>query len=246
MTGRMGDATTGNVGALLAAGPWDVVAPYLTGAGIAWTPAQRALFAGIPQATIDQAGLGSPVPSAVVRDFEQGAWTASQANEQIGAGLWNPARPTIYCDQANLPGIVADGWRRDLWVAIIGWEPGDAWPAVVQQAIEAGCTVVAVQNAQNINGTYDESVVLDPTWPEASMSNFDFITGADGAVYLLNGGRMSHIPNPSDVTAIQNGTPVSAACQAQLLADFPPGNPTVTVGNVTFPPFTITGQAVPQ
>lgn len=169
MTTRlMADATHDNVHAL-AGLPLDLVAGYVTGSpDVRWQTPDWTLFPGIPHVTIDQGWTGSPVPSAVVRDFEQFAWTASWANEHIGNGLWTPARPTVYSAQDTLQGILDDGWRRDLWVALPGWQPGHLWPPVVAEAVQLGCTIVAVQNAQDVAGAYDRSVVLDPHWPGVS------------------------------------------------------------------------------
>lgn len=166
MTNRaMGDATHDNA-RILAGRPLDLVAGYVTGTpDIRWQAPDWALFPGIPHVTIDQGFANSPVPSAIVRDFEQFAWTASWANEHIGNGLWTPERPTIYSAQDTLQGILDDGWRRDLWMALPGWQPGDPWPPVVAEAIRLGCTIVAVQNRQDVVNAYDISVVLDPHWP---------------------------------------------------------------------------------
>ena len=233
MTRSMADATSGNIGNI--PGNIDVVAGYVTGTpDVQWTPADWARFPDIPHVTIDQGATGSPVPSAIVRDFEQGAWTASEANEHIGNGLWTSARPTIYCDQANLPGIIADGWRRDLWVAIIGWQPGKPWPQPVANAIAVGCTIVAVQQ-QNVNGVYDLSVVLDPTWPNMGDDPMPIAIGAAGVaeIYLLDGGKMSHIADPASLTALTQAgvkqVTVTPAALTQFLADYPPGNPPVQV-----------------
>jgi hypothetical protein len=200
---------------------------------------------------IDQ-GYQSPIVTvSTVRDVEPGAWAPGAAVDRF---TWNADRPTIYCNQATLPDVLAAGWRGDLWVAIIGWLPGDPWPAPVQAAIDAGCNVVAVQNAQNVNGTYDQSVVLDPAWPNLpNLPNqgdpMPIAIGATGVteIYLLDGGKMSHIPDPASLQALVAAgvkqVTVTPAALTQFLADFPPGTPSVTVGTVSFPTYTSTPSA---
>lgn len=164
MTRTMGDAIADNVPALAQVSGLQLVAGYVTGTpDILWTAADWAEFPGLPQVTIDQGYTGSPVPSAIVRDVEEGAWTAANA---VNMSDWTPVRPTIYCDQSDLTGVLAAGWQGDLWLAIPGWVTGQALPTA------PGCTVVAVQNQPDAgNGAYDLSVVLDPYWPlEADMA----------------------------------------------------------------------------
>lgn len=157
MTRLMGDAMHSNV-ARLPAG-LQLVGGYVTGsADILWTPADWARFPFTPHITIDQ-GFGPAVLGAIVRDVEPGAWPPQEA---VNRTSWTAARPTIYCDQWDLTragGVLACGWRGDLWLAIPGWHPGQALPPT------PGCTVVAVQNEQNVGSAYDLSVVLDDTWP---------------------------------------------------------------------------------
>lgn len=231
VTRIMGDATHANVAALAAAGPWDLVAGYDTGSpGIDWTPADVALFT-CPVLMIDQGYTGSPNLAATIRDVENGAWGPGQAVSRAG---WDVPRPTIYCTTGeagyNLAAVLADGWQGDLWLAIPGWQPGQPLPAA------PGCTIVAVQNVQGMAGAYDSSVVLDPVWPAAAANEGDLmllIRGADGAIYLLSGGRMHHVIDPASVAVYTAGgvqlLQVDAAEEAGLLADFPPGNPAVTV-----------------
>jgi len=161
MTRTMGDAIHDHVGALAAARP-QLAAGYVTGSpDIKWTAADWALF-GEPWVTIDQGFTGSPVPVAIVRDVEPGAWTPAAAVNRAG---WTAARPTIYCDRDDLSragGVLSCGWRGDLWLAYPGWQPGMALPAA------PGCNYVAVQNQFDVAGAYDLSVVLDDTWPSAA------------------------------------------------------------------------------
>lgn len=162
MTRTMGDAIHDNVAALAAAGPWDMVAGYVTGSpDILWTTADMAQFPGIPIVTIDQGFTGSPVATADVRDVENGAWTPTAAVNRAG---WTAARPTIYCNESTLPSVLAAGWQGDLWLAIVTSQPPSSPPVV------AGCTVVAVQYALSVSGAYDVSVVFDPTWPEVTVT----------------------------------------------------------------------------
>lgn len=165
MTRTMGDATHANVAALAAVPGLQLVAGYVTGsADIVWTALDWARFPRQLRITIDQ-GNGVPVPSAIVRDVEPGAWSPQAAVNRTG---WIPAtpqgtaRPTIYCDRNDLSregGVLQSGWRGDLWLAYPGWQVGQPLPTA------PGCTYVAVQNQLNVGNAYDLSVVLDPFWP---------------------------------------------------------------------------------
>jgi hypothetical protein len=249
----MGDAIHDDVSVLAGVSGLQLVAGYVTGSpAIAWTAADWARFPGIPQATVDQGYTGSPVATAVVRDVEAGAWAAGSA---VGTVPWTPARPTIYCSENSLPAVLAAGWHGCLWLAIPGWEPGDALPSA------PGCTVVAVQNQPDVASAYDLSVVLDPTWPlEAVITNQEssmIIHSSDGAFYLLSGGRLHHITDPTSLACYQaaglpSAGPVTAGEEAALLNDFPAGELTVTIPpvtipavEVTFPTFDVTGTIAP-
>jgi hypothetical protein len=156
----MADATSANAQAGIDAGT-DLLAIYVTGsADVQWTTAQQALIpAGVTVVTIDQGGTGSPVASANVRDVESGAWTASQA---VSEQPWTAPRPTVYCSLDNLSGLSAAGWLGDVWVA--DWTGS---PPTSPTAVPDGMTCVAVQYSdEGGGGTYDLSVVFDPTWPE--------------------------------------------------------------------------------
>lgn len=231
MTRIMGDATHANVIALAAVPGLELVAGYATGTqDIQWTTADRAMFAGKALVTIDQGGVGSPVMTSMVRDVEPGAWTPASAVNRNG---WTATRPTIYCDRTDLPAVLSLGWQGDLWLAIPGWQPGGALPAA------PGCTIAAVQNQQNVGGTIDLSVVLDDTWPEGDpMGTGSIIVWGPVNAYLLNGGRAHHIDGNSELSiyaalgvpgAAVPTTRLSATEETQFLADFPPGNPAVTV-----------------
>jgi hypothetical protein len=138
-----------------------IVGCYVTGTSdVIWSDAERALWEfHTTIVTIDQ-GYESPnVTTATVRDVEAEAWTADKAVE---LDTWSPdvARPTIYCDVDDLPDVLSGGWKGDLWLAIPGWVTGDPLPD------HGDCTVVAVQDRQNVNGLYDSSIVLDSFWPD--------------------------------------------------------------------------------
>lgn len=149
--------------------PWDaaVVMGYDTGTpGVRWTSLDWKRFPKARKVHIDQGFTGSPVLSATVRDVEPGAWTPRGAVQD--AKGWNPARPTIYCDQADLPGVLAAGWRGDLWLAILTSRPPASPPVI------SGCTVVAVQ--YRFGSLFDTSVVFDDFWPERkpTVSGIEF------------------------------------------------------------------------
>jgi len=150
----MGDATHKNVAAL-ASRKLGLVAGYVTGSpDIAWTHDDWAKFPGVPHVTIDQGFTGSPVPTAMVRDVEPGAWTAEKA---VDTSNWTAERPTIYCDRSDLVNqVIPAGWTGDVWLA---WpEPEPMLPPVFDSV-----NVVAVQF--KLGGLYDLSVVFDDNWP---------------------------------------------------------------------------------
>lgn len=136
-----------------------VWAAYITGSpDVRYTDAQ---LASIPDTavtvTIDQGYTGSPVPTAIVRDVEFGAWSPKNAVDKTN---WHTERPTIYCDRYDLTragGVLASGWQGDLWLAI----PSVTAPLI--SPVIPGCNVVAVQ--WNFTGSYDKSIVFDDTWP---------------------------------------------------------------------------------
>lgn len=244
MTRIMGDATHDNVSALAAdRGSIQLAAGYVTGTPeIIWTPSDWASFPGLPLVTIDQGADGSPVAAAMVRDVEPGAWSAAAAVVRTG---WTTPRPTIYISLDSLDSLESAGWQGDVWVADYTYTAPSSPPAV-----PAGMTCVAMQYTdQGGGGAYDLSVVFDPTWPSVQGDDMLCIRGASGAIYLLSGGRLHHVLDPTDLTvytnagvAITAGT-VSAAEEAALLSDFAPGNPSVSVGSIQFPAFTVTPEA---
>jgi hypothetical protein len=75
------------------------------------------------------------------------------------------------------------------------------------------------------------------------------VNTASGAIYLLDGGRMHHVVDPASVAiyraaGVQLTGVVDAGEAAQLLADFPAGNPAVTV-NTSTGSLTFTGTVIP-
>jgi hypothetical protein len=253
MTRTMGDATHASVAALAAAGT-DMAAGYVTGGpAIMWTAADWARFAGRAVVTIDQGFTGSPVMTADVRDVEAGAWTAAAAVNRAG---WTAPRPTVYCSASLLPQLAAAGWRGDVWVAdYISQAPGQPYP------VPAGMNSVAWQwTDTGGGGAYDLSVVFDPAWPRPAapdpkgnnMNDFLLIWGTSAA-YLLHCAKLHKI-TPGEAALYQSAGiaqttgPVATDAEiASLLADFPPGNPAVTVPpvTVTVPPLKIAGTIDP-
>jgi hypothetical protein len=232
MTRTLADAIGANA-AIAVAADTDLIAYYVTGAGIAWTPAQIALIpAGKTVVTIDQGGDGSPVIDAIVRDYEPGAWYSAD----VVTEAWTAIRPTIYCDQSDLTQVLSYGWTGDLWLAIIGWKTGDPLPDV------GACNVAAVQTQQNVAGSIDLSTVIDDTWPGGQrMSAFMVQDATSGAIYLIDGGKSHHVTTPAAVQAYQGiGIPLVASVADDevqaLITDFPPG----AVAAAEFPSFTVT------
>jgi hypothetical protein len=156
VNGQLGhDAIHANVEAIPVNAP--VVMGYDTGTpDIKWTAADWARFTTPRKVHIDQGGRGSPVLTSTVRDVETGAWSPEMASRDTKG--WNPARPTIYCNQSTLPRVLAAGWRGDLWLA----EPTGTPPST--PPIVPNCTVVAVQYA--FLNSSDLSVVFDHDWPQ--------------------------------------------------------------------------------
>lgn len=280
MTRSMGDAMGANAAALVAQNP-DVFAIYVTGGGyIQWSAAQQAMIpAGKTVVTIDQGYIGSPVPWATVRDVESGAWSMAAAVNRSGWTAPRPTlyfseslmvrrflttRERRDRVAVRLAGAYSAGWRGDVWVALYDDVPAVNFP------VPAGINVVAKQYTDTAQGgNVDLSAVFDPTWPlitpvpdpPRQENDMLIIWGASGNAYLLSGGRMHHIADIGTLNlyvaagvqqaGASGGAHVNAAEEAALLADFPAGNPAVTV-NATLPPvkiadinLSLTGTAVP-
>lgn len=159
MTRNMIDCTGQNAAAVnrLDTGA-TVIGWYSTGtADIAWTEADKALWPLATKVEIDQGYQSPKTTTATVRDVETSAWTADEA---VKTDTWDAARPTIYTDADNLPSVLAEGWKGDLWLALPGWAVGDPLPE------HGDCTVVAVQTDENVDNLYDKTIVLDDYWPE--------------------------------------------------------------------------------
>lgn len=182
MTRTMGDAIHINAHTLAQIPGLALVGGYVTGDSVVqWTPADWQLYPFLPHITIDQGFTGSPVGSAIVRDVEPTAWTPAAAVNKNG---WTAARPTIYCDRDDLSragGVLACGWRGDIWLAYPDWQPGQPLPPA------PGCNYVAVQNQLNVNNSYDLSVVLDDTWPIGGEVLKAWKTGTVHIIYSPTG-----------------------------------------------------------
>jgi hypothetical protein len=251
MTRIMGDAIHDNVPALVQAGT-QMVAGYVTGSlDVLWTPADWALFPGVPAVTIDQGYTGSPAASANVRDVEQGAWTVAGAVNLTG---WTAPRPTIYCSASVLPQLGAAAWQGDVWVA--DWT---GTPPASPPVVPVGMTCVAVQYTdQGGGGLYDLSVVFDPYWPAKENMDMPLIIWGQVDCYLLDGGRLHTIQSTTDLNIyLAAGVPMAGSATGDrvttpendaLVADFPPGQPVVTVPpvTVTFPTLTTAGTITPN
>lgn len=130
-----------------------MIAFYGTGSpGIDWTDQDRALWPHATMVEIDQGASGSPVPTAAIRDVENGAWTPKSAVDITG---WHADRRTIYGSRTSIAACIAEGWRGDVWLAEPNTNPTSA-PVI------PGVNVVAVQN--NWQPNYDASIVFDDTW----------------------------------------------------------------------------------
>lgn len=184
------DAIGANAAAAVAVPGVQLIGAYDTGsADIDWTPAELALIpAGVEVVTIDQANNSTVNTRAhcIIFDVEPGAYQPGQAGQLISQN--ETPRPTVYVNQSNIVATVqsartAPNWRGDTWVAIVGWNPGDPWPAAVLEAISLGAVIVAVQNRLDVNGAYDLSDVLDPTWPSEDPVNIT-IPGINGTWLL--------------------------------------------------------------
>lgn len=163
-TRLMGDCTADDVPELVKiAGGLQIVAPYVTGSpDVKWTEQQRGLFPAPrwQQATVDQGFTGSPVPDALVRDVEAGAWTIAAALREP----WDNPRKTIYIEASRLPELAEAGWRGRVWVAL--------WSGVrplIAPPVPDGMLCVAqqyVSASTGSSGPYDLSAVFDANWPD--------------------------------------------------------------------------------
>jgi hypothetical protein len=219
MTRLMGDAIHDNVAQLASVPGLQLVAGYVTGSSdILWTTPDWNRFPGIPHVTIDQGYTGSPVPTAIVRDVEPGAWTPAAA---VNRSNWTAARPTIYCDQNDLSragGVLASGWQGDLWIAIPGWQPGHSLPAA------PGCNIVAVQNQLDVNAAYDLSQVIDQLWP----------IGGPVAVTAWQPGSVHILYSPTGQMQISGVAQDNAIYVANLNPDFTTSVPQQVTAPLTF------------
>lgn len=173
----MGDAIHVNVHTLLPL-HLQLVAGYDTGTlDIKWTPADWALFPGIPHVHIDQGYGTARSLSANVLDFEAGAFSPGMAEMLINANT--SPDPTVYVNRSNMDATIASAqqsrkFKGAVWLSFPGWNPGDPLPS-----LPAGCRYIAIQN--RLGGPYDLSVVLDPAWPGGTSMDVIVIPGVPGA-----------------------------------------------------------------
>lgn len=140
-----------------------LIAGYVTGSpDVKWTPADWAYATklGLETVTIDQGFTGSPVPTAVVRDAEAGAWPIDLI---IDEAKWLATRPTLYAGRIDMTSLVNQGWKKDIWLA---W-PMDHIPTkeeILRAHPEyAKANLIGVQIGTTT--LYDHSVIYDPYWP---------------------------------------------------------------------------------
>lgn len=152
--------------------PGSFCAGYLTGTpGQMWQTSGRSM-----NVSIDQAGSGAPRPDATVKDVEPGCYLPSDIpGFEFDSSV---QRPTVYCDRSELADVMAV-WSGDIWLAFPGWTPSMGLPSK---------QVVAVQNV--FAGTYDQSVILDPYWPEKKPQETDMLHD------MIQPSRTDFIPFP--------------------------------------------------
>lgn len=142
-----------------------MAAGYVTGDTVVrWTEPDWQYIASLRlvPVTIDQGFTGSPVPTANVRDVEQGAWSPTSAVNTAG---WSAARPTIYAARSDMTTIVNElEWTRDIWLS---W-PLDHIPTKAEVLAAhpeyAKANLIGVQCG--FAPEYDKSVIYDPAWPK--------------------------------------------------------------------------------
>lgn len=136
-----------------------LVGYYVTGLPpVPWSATQiMSIRPGQIHVPIDQGAAGAPRHDAIVQDVETGAWTP--ADVPGWQADCTAEQPTVYCNQSTLPDVLATGWTGNLWLAVPGWQYGEALPSA------PGCHYVAVQNQLDVLNAYDLSVVLDDDWP---------------------------------------------------------------------------------
>lgn len=152
------DCVGGNAALVRASLPLpDVMFWYGTGSlSIQWTDAEKALFPTGIMVEIDQGGAGTPIPTAQVRDVENGAWSAGQAVNRNG---WTADRPTLYGSRSTFSQCVSGGWQGDFWLAWPGWT-GEPLPTA------PGVTIIGVQDVWD--ASWDLTTLIDPTWPHVT------------------------------------------------------------------------------
>ena len=136
---------------------------YVTGSpDVKATPADFSYIIqlGLIAVTIDQGFTGSPVPNAIVRDIEAGAWPTDLIKDESN---WHADRPTIYANRTDAQTLINEGWRKDMWVA---W-PNDHIPTKAELIgdMPALAKVNLIGAQIGTTATYDHSVIFDPFWP---------------------------------------------------------------------------------
>lgn len=175
MSRSMGDAIHANVQTLVPL-HLQLVAGYDTGTpDIKWTPADWALFPGVPHVHIDQGYGTARSLTANVLDFEAGAFNPAMATLLINAN--ESPDPTVYVNRDNMGATIFSArqspkFKGAVWLSFPGWNPGDPLPA-----LPTDCRYVAIQN--RLGGPYDLSVVLDDTWPGGAVKPYN-IPGIPG------------------------------------------------------------------
>jgi GH25 family lysozyme M1 (1,4-beta-N-acetylmuramidase) len=195
-------------------------------------------------AAVQAAGGLSPgdMAAVVASDYTgtTGAEIAAWCTE-ITALAGRHVIPVVYSDLSVLPSLQAST-QYPLWVA---W-PAATAPTAAQVAPWSTWTFWQYGESGTDEDAFNGTAADLAAWIAAASGRtleMIIVWGVTNA-YLLSGGKLHHILDAADLDVyLSAGVPqttshLSAAEEAALLADFPPGNPAVTV-NATLPPVTL-------
>lgn len=138
-----------------------MVFPYLPPSEFAWSKSDLAMFPHSVKVFITVHGTEPDFHGASIIDVENGAFTVAQARRfVIDRNTFRPNTATVYCNLSTLPAIEAElrGLFWHLWLA--DYDGTTRPPPMLPN-------IVAKQYISR--GSYDRSVVYDPSWHKSTV-----------------------------------------------------------------------------
>jgi hypothetical protein len=227
-------------------GKWPTISGYTDSSGV-YHPPLRQLFPGKPIVSLTVSGATLNADGCDIEQFDLTAITGAQ---WLKAKLdRDGGRPVAYCSVTSMAGVLADlaalGVSRSQ-VRLLSAHYG----AGEHICGPSSCNLIGLpldatqwtDTAPGTGGQIDASLLSDSFLTPSKEDDMLIIKAASGNGYLLSGGKLHQIHGWDQAAlytaaGVQTAGTVSAAEEAALLADFPPGSPAVTV-NV--PPVTAT------